>query len=86
MLADAYLRGIMSHVLSDKMMADAPEGYLDYPVPRWNFYSLLIPLLWQKIPIWKKKKFMYWNFDIDNIVKFPYKLLLSSKVLSSGPV
>ncbi len=34
MLTDAYLRGIMSHVLSDKMMADAPEGYLDYPVPR----------------------------------------------------
>nr|CAG4638050.1 EOG090X0DEG [Chydorus sphaericus] len=36
MLTDAYLRGIMSHVLSDKMMADAPEGYLDYPVPSYE--------------------------------------------------
>ncbi|XP_046464643.1 uncharacterized protein LOC124210550 isoform X2 [Daphnia pulex] len=35
MLSDVYLRGIMNH-LGDKMLADAPEGYLDYPLPSYE--------------------------------------------------
>jgi hypothetical protein len=47
MLSDVYLRGIMNH-LGDKMLADAPEGYLDYPLPRLFSNSIAMIVLYTK--------------------------------------